>query len=177
MLDIDLTVRHQVAEPEIVLKNEFKTARYSFVRPLQIGATLANRGELLPVCEQFGLAAGQLYQIQDDLLDLFGDPAETKKEALTDITQNQHTVLTAHLRATHGEAAAFLDSRIGTVPSPEDATTLRDYFVTTGAVAHAEALIDHYQKEAISVLDHPALAERERAFFADFLALIYKRRA
>jgi geranylgeranyl diphosphate synthase type I len=176
MLDIDLTVRTQVPETVVILKNEFKTARYSFVRPLQIGATLAGRPELLPVCEAFGLALGQLYQIQDDLLDLFGDPSETKKEALTDITQNQHTVLTAHLRSHGGPGAAFLDSLVGTTPTTDQAHQLREYFIASGAVAHAESLITQHQAAARTALRDPALSPRERLFLSDFIALVHKRR-
>jgi len=177
MLDVDLTVRTYVSEADVLLKNQFKTARYSLVRPLQIGATLAGRTDLLPVCEQFGLALGQLYQIQDDLLDIFGDSRETKKDTMTDITQNQHTVLTAYVRGRGGEAAATLDSAVGTSISPEMATTLRTLFTESGAVAHAEGLIAHYAREADESLSDSSLTDSERSFLSDFISLIYQRRS
>jgi len=177
MLDIDLTVRTLVLEEEVLQKNQFKTARYSFVRPLQIGATLAGRSDLLPFCESFGLALGQLYQIQDDLLDLFGDPSETKKEVMTDITQNQHTVLTAFLRTHGGAGAAFLDATVGTVPDDAAVSALRQHFIESGAVAHAEALIAENEAAAHAALESPTLTERDRAFLSDFIALVHKRRA
>ncbi len=177
MLDIDLTVRTTVTEDEVLLKNQFKTARYSFVRPLQIGATLAGRPDLLPICESFGLALGQLYQIQDDLLDVFGDPGETKKEVMTDITQNQHTVLTAFLRAQGGKGAAHLDRLVGTVPSANEAAVLRQHFIDSGAVAHAETRINTYEAAAHEALAHPALSPRDQSFVSGFIALVHKRRA
>lgn len=176
MLDIDLTVRLNVPEAEVLRKNEFKTARYSFMRPLQIGATLAGRPEILPVCEAFGLALGQLYQTQDDLLDIFGDSAETKKETMTDITQNQHTVLTAHVRTVGGTATATLDSFIGTTISPDGAQTLRTLFIDTGAVAHAEQLCATFITAAqVSVTDE-RLTKEESAFLNDFIDLVHQRR-
>jgi geranylgeranyl diphosphate synthase, type I len=175
MLDIDFTVRTAVDENEVLLKNQFKTARYSFVRPLQIGATLAGRPELLPAGEAFGLALGQLYQIQDDLLDIMGDSKETKKDTMTDITQNQHTVLTAFVRTQGGEAAALLESLVGTVLSDDDKVALRSMFEASGAIAHAHNLIAVFEGSAYAALEDEALTPSDRAFFTAVAALIHKR--
>jgi geranylgeranyl pyrophosphate synthase len=48
----------------------FKTARYTFALPLMLGATLAGTTkETLKYLESFGVSAGILFQIRDDMLD------------------------------------------------------------------------------------------------------------
>ena len=55
--------------------DELKTAWYSVVRPLQIGSSLAfkdslsERLSLLKTWEQYGVPAGKLFQLRDDMLD------------------------------------------------------------------------------------------------------------
>lgn len=175
MLDIDFTVRTHVDEAEVLLKNQYKTARYSFVRPLHIGATLAGRPELLAAGEAFGLALGQLYQIQDDLLDIMGDSKETKKDTMTDVVQNQHTVLTAFVRKHGGEAAVLLESAVGKNLTEEDKTALRTMFESSGAIAHAVDLMALFEASAYAALEDPALTDRDRIFFRSIATLIHKR--
>lgn len=50
--------------------NELKTAYYSVVRPLELGAMLAGAtDEVLSVLRKYGLAVGHMFQLRDDLLD------------------------------------------------------------------------------------------------------------
>lgn len=50
--------------------NELKTAWYSMVRPLQIGAALAGAsGKTATILAQFGVPVGKLFQLKDDLMD------------------------------------------------------------------------------------------------------------
>ncbi|MBY0310133.1 polyprenyl synthetase family protein [Patescibacteria group bacterium] len=174
MLDIDFTVRAEVDENEVLLKNQYKTARYSFVRPLHIGATLAGRPELLPAGEAFGLALGQLYQIQDDILDIVGDSKETKKDTMTDVTQNQHTVLTAYVREHGGTAAELLEQAVGKSLDEEDKAALRAMFTTSGALKHAHNLVAVFEASAYAALEDPALTSRDRTFFSTIATLIHK---
>lgn len=175
MLDIDFTVRTNVDEQEVVLKNQYKTARYSFVRPLHIGATLAGRPDLLPACEAFGLAMGQLYQIQDDLLDIMGDSKETKKDTMTDITQNQHTVLTAFVREHGGDAAVLLDGFVGKTLTDADKVALQAMFESSGALAHAHNLIAAFEASAYAALEDITLTPTDRTLFYAIAGLVHKR--
>lgn len=53
-----------------------KSARYTVTRPLQLGATLASADEatLRALCT-YGDAMGAAFQLRDDVLGVFGDPA------------------------------------------------------------------------------------------------------
>jgi geranylgeranyl diphosphate synthase type I len=175
MLDIELTVRTEALSQDIDRKNEFKTARYSFVRPLQLGATLAGRSKLNPALERFGVAIGHLYQVQDDLFDIIGDPSKTKKPTLTDVAQNQHTVLTNFVRERGGRAAALLDQYCGQPLREKDKATLRAMFIECGAVAYAEAYILKEATKARSALDDARFTDGERHWLVALLNLVHYR--
>ena len=82
----------------------YKSAKYSVEAPLAIGAALAG-GSLAQLAglRAFGLPLGVAFQLRDDLLGVFGDPAVTGKPAGDDLREGKRTVLIATRPA---EAAA-----------------------------------------------------------------------
>jgi len=87
---------------------EFKTARYTVVRPLQIGAALAGgTPEQLAALGSYGSAVGRAFQLRDDVLGVFGDAAVTGKPAGDDLREGKLTaLLAAALRLAGQDAAA-----------------------------------------------------------------------
>ena len=62
--------------------NRYKTAAYTIERPLHIGARLAGAGEdVIEAYREFGRDIGIAFQLRDDQLGVFGDPAVTGKPA------------------------------------------------------------------------------------------------
>ena len=70
-----------------------KSGRYSIHRPLVVGAAAAGRADLAPAFEEYGEAVGEAFQLRDDLLDAFGDTAQTGKPAGLDFAQHKMTLL------------------------------------------------------------------------------------
>ena len=72
----------------------YKSAKYSIERPLHIGAALAGASpEMITQLSRFGLPLGEAFQLRDDLLGVFGDPAVTGKPAGDDLIEGKRTVL------------------------------------------------------------------------------------
>lgn len=70
-----------------------KTARYSVVIPMQLGAALAGASpELLAQIDGFAAPLGIAYQLRDDDLGIFGDQELTGKPTGDDIRSGKHTV-------------------------------------------------------------------------------------
>jgi geranylgeranyl pyrophosphate synthase/uncharacterized protein with NAD-binding domain and iron-sulfur cluster len=91
--DNDLTVG-----PEdylrLVLK---KTAWYSFIHPLRIGALVADGGDAdLARFDRFGYLLGLAFQITDDVLNLNGTVARYGKEIGGDLWEGKRTLVLAH---------------------------------------------------------------------------------
>ncbi len=76
--------------------DRFKTAAYTVERPLHLGAALADAPpELVSAYRRFGADIGVAFQLRDDLLGVFGDPAVTGKPAGDDLREGKRTLLLA----------------------------------------------------------------------------------
>ncbi len=89
--------------------NDLKTANYSVISPLVIGALLANaRTSQIVAMEKFGLYAGRAFQLQDDYLGIFGDEKILGKSVLSDMREGKNTLLIYKAR----ELGTALDCRV-----------------------------------------------------------------
>lgn len=70
-----------------------KSGRYTIHRPLVMGASGAGRADLAAAFVEYGEAVGEAFQLRDDLLDAFGDSAETGKPTGLDFSQHKMTLL------------------------------------------------------------------------------------
>ncbi|MGW0885799.1 polyprenyl synthetase family protein [Streptomyces sp. NPDC002671] len=70
-----------------------KSGRYTIHRPLVMGASGAGRADLAAAFAEYGEAVGEAFQLRDDLLDAFGDSAETGKPTGLDLSQHKMTLL------------------------------------------------------------------------------------
>lgn len=87
------------ALPEVAESLEvarYKTAKYTVERPLHLGATLGGASRrVLAAFTDYGLPLGEAFQLRDDLLGTFGDPAQTGKSNLDDLRDGKPTTLLA----------------------------------------------------------------------------------
>lgn len=80
IIDVDLSVRENFPKEMIDKKNKLKSASYTFIRPLQIGASLVKIDDTTEkFCEELGLNLGLAYQMQDDLMDMSEDASANQK--------------------------------------------------------------------------------------------------
>lgn len=133
----------------------YKSAKYTIERPLQVGARLAGASEeLVTAYGEFGLPLGEAFQLRDDLLGVFGDPAVTGKPAGDDLREGKRTLLVAlALRALPRERAARLDARLGAtdLTAPEIAE-LSALVAESGAPAQVEQRIEQLMARSLAAL-------------------------
>jgi geranylgeranyl pyrophosphate synthase/uncharacterized protein with NAD-binding domain and iron-sulfur cluster len=96
----------------LVLK---KTAWYSFIHPMRIGAIIADAGlDALDRFHSFGFLLGAAFQINDDLLNLTGDEAVYGKEINGDLWEGKRTLpLIYALSSTRASERALLENFVG----------------------------------------------------------------
>jgi geranylgeranyl diphosphate synthase type I len=87
----------------------YKTASYTVLRPLQFGAALAGaapdrQAAADAVYERYGVAVGEAFQLRDDLLGVYGDPALTGKPVADDLRSGKPTTLLMIARQRAGRA-------------------------------------------------------------------------
>ncbi len=151
-----------------------KTASYTVQRPLQFGMTLArpdDHAEVDDAYSRYGAAVGEAFQLRDDLLGVYGDPAVTGKPAGDDLRTGKPTTLLmlAHQLATPSQRAALARDPAGAV-IPADGSggptiaRLAQIIADTGAPAQVEALIRRRVDEGLAALaDAPVHAEARAA--------------
>jgi geranylgeranyl diphosphate synthase, type I len=173
----------------------YKTAKYTIERPLQLGAALAAGAAARTVsddsarppadarplaaleataagieatCTEYGIPLGIAFQLRDDVLGVFGDPARTGKPVSGDISEGKRTVLVAlaRERATASQTRV-LDRYLGDRNLTEAAAgRVKTVLTDTGAVAECEALIGASVKEAVAALDGAPITDEARTALA-----------
>jgi geranylgeranyl diphosphate synthase type I len=140
----------------------FKSAKYSVEHPLLIGGTAAGADDqLLAAYSEFGLALGEAFQLRDDVLGVFGDPATTGKPAGDDLREGKRTVLIGRTLEHSTPAQAQVVHRLlGDPELDEDGVqTLREIIVSTGAAAGVERMITSATERAELALAGADLAD------------------
>jgi len=156
MLDITEESAWSVSAPEDLLERalrvaSLKSARYSVMEPLVLGATLAGADDaLLAALRAFGHPVGMAFQLRDDLLGVFGDPAITGKPAGDDLREGKRTALIALAREQLSDSRrAELDAALGDPQlSAVTVSALQELIRSTGAVERVESMISDCTDQA-----------------------------
>ncbi len=157
----------------------YKSAKYTVERPLHLGAALAGRAEPVPaVFTGYGIPLGIAFQLRDDALGVFGDPAETGKPVSDDIREGKRTVLAAIARDRASPAQArLLDRHLGDPQlSEEAAAEVRAVIADSGALAETELMISGYVTEALAALAGAAISRESKDALAELAVAATARR-
>jgi len=139
----------------------YKSAKYTVERPLEFGAALAGAAPaVLDAFGVYGLALGEAFQLRDDVLGVFGDPAETGKPAGDDLREGKRTYLVAAaFEAGDPVARKILAEDLGDrALDAERVDRLREIIASTGALARTETRIDDLTAVALGALGGVTLA-------------------
>jgi geranylgeranyl diphosphate synthase type I len=153
-LDVSAQARGKADVDAAMTVLRYKSAKYSIERPLHIGATLGGCGAAqLAQLGAFGLPLGEAFQLRDDILGVFGDPATTGKPAGGDLIEGKRTVLVAlALDAAPPEKAARLDAALGTPLADGQVGELRRIVDESGAHRQVEQVISELVARATTAL-------------------------
>ena len=153
---------------------EHKTARYTVVRPLQLGAALAGRANLAEPLARHGRPVGLAFQLRDDVLGAFGDPAATGKPVGDDLREGKPTLLIALAREAATPAQMSVLDGVGSDMDDDTVAGIQQVIVDTGALASVEDEIAGLLDESLDALaalpDVPAAKDALTAA-ARFVAL------
>lgn len=154
-LDVSVQARGAADVETAMTVLRYKSAKYSIERPLHVGAALAGAGpDVLRALSAYGLPLGEAFQLRDDLLGVFGDPATTGKPAGDDLVEGKRTVLVAlALQTAPRPDAALLDGALGKPLTEAEVDVLRQVIVDSGARDQVEALIAELGEIAVAALD------------------------
>lgn len=141
---------------------DLKTGSYTVRGPVLLGAILAGASpEVLARLEKFARPLGVAFQLRDDLLGAFGDPAATGKAAGGDIRAGKTTtlVLEALARVNHAERRIISEAVGNQEVTAETITKVIGIYERSGARAAVEKRLESLVESAILALDGPGLSK------------------
>jgi len=155
----------------------YKSGKYTVERPLHLGAALAGRLDgLAEPLSAYGLPLGEAFQMRDDILGSFGDPAVTGKPVGEDLREGKPTPLLAIATDRAGPAEQKLLDRVGSPDLGDDeVAALQVLMVETGARDETERLVDELAAEAVTALDRADLTADARAALTELAAFVAHR--
>ncbi|WP_099025011.1 polyprenyl synthetase family protein [Mycolicibacterium palauense] len=162
--------------------NTYKTASYTVTRPLQLGAAAAaDRPDVQAIFQQVGTDLGIAFQLRDDVLGVFGDPAVTGKPSGDDLRSGKRTVLLAEAveRADETDplAAKLLRASIGTELSDAQVRELCQTIESVGALAAVEDRIAFLTRRALDAVAAAPIDAQAKAGLAELARLASNRTA
>ncbi|MCX7548440.1 polyprenyl synthetase family protein [Xanthomarina sp. F1114] len=154
--DVDFETRDDVSIPEYLKMIEYKTA-VLVGAAMKMGAIVANASEEdQDIIYQFGRNLGIAFQLQDDYLDVFGDPKTFGKQVGGDIIENKKTFL--YLKAVEFAKPEKKTELIhlfslNTTEHAEKINTARQIFISSGSAEATQKEIENYTNKAFLVLE------------------------
>ena len=169
--DVDFETRDDVMLPEYLKMIEYKTA-VLVAAALKMGAIVAGASEKSQ--EQmyaFGLNLGIAFQLQDDYLDVFGDPKTFGKQVGGDIIENKKTYLYLKAMSSGSEMMTKELEHLYSIQPKESETkvnAVRSIFEKTKADEATRVAIADYTAKAFQVLDNIELENDKKDLLQKF---------
>ena len=143
------------AENDVLKIDRLKTGHYTIMGPLKLGAILGGAdGKLLNSLKSFGENLGIAFQIQDDILGVFGSEKQTGKSVTSDIEEGKNTLLIVYALKNASQAQKkILEKYYGKKNiSKNGLDQVRNIFRETGALDYSRQQAVKYVERAKKII-------------------------
>lgn len=174
-MDMDFEKRSAVSLTEYIRMIELKTS-VLLAASLQMGAILGGAGDRnQQLLYEFGRKLGIAFQVQDDYLDAFGDPAKFGKQVGGDIKKNKKTFLL--IKALENASPAQRQELDNLLAGQADDKVDRvlQIFRDTGVDAWAMELRGRYYEEAMQHLEDIAVLSARKEPIKELARFLIER--
>ncbi len=153
-----------------------KTAWYTIIGPILIGASSANassldKEKLMKMGENLGIA----FQIKDDLLGLYSED-DSMGKTLNDIKEGKQTIIYKYaIDHANKEEIEIINKYYGnSCVTMDENKIITDLFIKLGAKENAEKLELEYTKKGIDIIN--SMDVKNKDLFMDFANYLLKRK-
>ncbi|WP_166332354.1 polyprenyl synthetase family protein [Sphingobacterium chungjuense] len=166
--DMDFETQDLVAEDDYIAMIRAKTS-VLLGGALQMGAILADaNAEEQELLYQFGVNLGIAFQLQDDILDVYGNPENFGKQVGGDILCDKKTILRIHLQQrVDAQDAAVLAKLVSEPDAETKIQTTKQLYAKYDVRAIAEKLKEDYSERAYEALDRIPVAVVQKSALLD----------
>lgn len=148
----------QASEERFIKGLDFVTSRYTFTGPLRIGLLAAGLDEqsnasVFRAFQAFGRTVGTAFQIQDDIIGLFGDPKVTGKAVGNDVREGKKTLLMQFAYRHSGKKdQEFLENVCGRQLQVGELERVQQIVKNTGSLSYSQQLAKEKVGEGMKTL-------------------------
>ena len=176
--DMEFETRDDVREEEYIEMIRLKTS-VLLACAMKIGALMADAPqEDIDNLYRFGEQMGLAFQLQDDYLDVYGDPIVFGKAIGGDIVSNKKTYMLINaINRAQGEDRETLMRWIEAkeFDRNEKVKAVTAVYDRLGIGDLAKAKMEEYYAEALAALDRVAVEESRKSTLRDYAAMMMKR--
>jgi geranylgeranyl diphosphate synthase type II len=177
-IDMNFENRNEVSIKEYLEMIRLKTA-VLVGGALKIGALIGSANSKdADLLYQFGENLGIAFQLQDDILDVYGDPIKFGKQVGGDIISNKKTyLLIKALELAKGEELAVLDQWLNLTDfdSEEKVNAVKEIYNNLGVKILSENTMHTYAQKAMDALEKINTPQENKKVLEAFADLLIKR--
>ena len=168
-----------IEEKDVKRSMEYVSARYTIAGPVKMGAMLvgANTGQMKAL-EKYGLNLGLAFQIQDDVLGMFGDEEKVGKPVESDLKEGKKTLLILRTldRLGDEETKSKLMSIYGNrEATKQDLVWVRDLIKSQGVLDEVKSEAKELAEKAEKNLEGLEWSEEGEEFLLGIASYIVER--
>lgn len=178
MLDIFSEIRDDVTPKDVTQIQEMKTVPYTFDGPIKIGAILAGTNDsAVKKLESYSYPLGRAFQIQDDMLGMFGSEEKLGKPVISDLKEGKKTllILDALKKCTQDQKETVLlylgNKRVGS----RGLEAVRKIIQQTGSLDKSKKLANDLASESITSMQNMKLKKEGKDFMLKIADYMVKR--
>lgn len=154
--DLLTEVLDDISAEDTLQVHRYKTATYTYENPLHVGAILAGASEEeLKLLTDYAMPAGIAFQIQDDILGMFGDERKVGKPTISDLKEGKKTllILKALEKASKKEKEIINNALGNENVTDEQHNAVKEIIESTGSLRYSKDLAEKYVKKALEVVE------------------------
>lgn len=177
--DVFAAIEKNISEKEVLTILEYKTARYTVEGPIHLGAIMAEAGDkVIKNLNDYSVPLGIAYQIQDDILGVFGASKETGKPVGADIREGKKTLLVVKaLEAGNAEQRAKINSALGNHEiTGKEIREAQEIIKETGSLEYSRKMAKKFASQSNKALAKSALDPKSKEFFREVSDFIINRK-
>ncbi|MCK5466267.1 polyprenyl synthetase family protein [Candidatus Parcubacteria bacterium] len=176
--DVMLSVNSDFDINKIIEMQKYKTAQYTIEGPLHLGAILAGADEkFLKLLSEFSIPLGIAFQIQDDIIGIFGDEKKTGKPVGSDIKEGKKTLLIAKALevANKKQKDIILTASGNKKLNLDDIENVKKIIKETGSLEYSKAQTEKLIKLSKKHLKKIKASSKCKEFLSNLADFIIKR--
>jgi geranylgeranyl diphosphate synthase type I len=169
---------NKINENDVFLNYTLKTARYTFDCPLVVGAILAGADDQdIKRLSGLGNLIGQAFQIQDDIIGIFGSQKNIGKSILSDLAESKKTLLVCHAykKLLGPKQRTFVKYFNKPKKAYTDLVAVRKIFINTGSLAYSLEQIKVRIDQSLTILQKLKMDHKYREIIKGAILPLFKQ--